>query len=61
MQPRRGRPRKAPGADSAEKPEKMRMIREDEDGDGLDISLEELQGIDSEMMDAGVCAYVVDA
>ncbi|XP_053492769.1 separin isoform X2 [Ictalurus furcatus] len=52
MQPRRGRPRKALGADGAEKPERMRMIREDEDGDGLDISLEELQGIDSEMMDA---------
>ncbi|KAK3575127.1 hypothetical protein QTP86_020811 [Hemibagrus guttatus] len=47
MQPRRGRSRKAQSADD---PERMRMIREDEGGDGLDISLEDLQESDTEMV-----------
>ncbi|MCJ8729137.1 hypothetical protein PDJAM_G00102520 [Pangasius djambal] len=51
-QPRRGRSRKAPSSDDVEKPERMRMIREDEDGDGLDISLEDLHESDSEMVNA---------
>lgn len=53
-QPRRGRSRKAQSSDDVEKPEKMRMSREDECGDGLDISLEDLQETDSEM-NAGAC------
>ncbi|MCI4374988.1 hypothetical protein PGIGA_G00103820 [Pangasianodon gigas] len=60
-QPRRGRSRKAPSSDDVEKPERMRMIREDEDGDGLDISLEDLHESDSEMVNTGGAADGPDA
>lgn len=57
MQPRRGRSRKAQSSDDVEKPERMRMIREDKD-EGLDISLEDLPVSDSEMANTGVFACV---
>ncbi|XP_066521255.1 separin isoform X2 [Hoplias malabaricus] len=45
--PRRGRPRKDQKPNTTDQPEKMRMIKEDEDENRLDISLEDLQESDS--------------
>lgn len=58
MQPRRGRSRKAQSSNDVDKPERMRMIREDMDGDSLDISLEDLQESESEMVNTGESACV---
>ncbi|KAI2663698.1 Separin [Labeo rohita] len=49
---RRGRPKKSQSSEATEEPEKMRMIKEDEDV-LLDISLEELRGSDTEINDTG--------
>uniref|UniRef100_A0A8B9LAL5 separase n=1 Tax=Astyanax mexicanus TaxID=7994 RepID=A0A8B9LAL5_ASTMX len=51
--PRRGRSRKAQNSNGVEPPERMRMIKEDEDEEGLDISLENLQESDSETQNTG--------
>ncbi|KAF5897593.1 separin, partial [Clarias magur] len=48
--PRRGRGRKAASVGDVDKPERMRMIREDEDEGGLEISLEDLHESDSELV-----------
>ncbi|XP_030634480.1 separin [Chanos chanos] len=50
--PRRGRSRKAQSSDALEEPERMRMIREDEDEGGLDTSLEQLTESVSETQEA---------
>ncbi|XP_067316142.1 separin isoform X2 [Pseudorasbora parva] len=50
---RRGRSKKSQSSEVTEGPEKMRMIKEDEDEVLLDVSLEELRGSDSEINDRG--------
>ncbi|XP_067229495.1 separin isoform X1 [Chanodichthys erythropterus] len=50
---RRGRSKKSQSSEVTEEPEKMRMIKEDEDEVLLDVSLEELRGSDSEINDTG--------
>ncbi|XP_051562768.1 separin-like isoform X2 [Myxocyprinus asiaticus] len=50
---RRGRPKKSQSSEVTEEPERMRMIKEDEDEILLNISLEELRGSDTEMKDTG--------
>ncbi|XP_059426784.1 separin [Carassius carassius] len=49
---RRGRPKKSQSSEATEEPEKMRMIKEDDEV-LLDISLEELRGSDTEINDRG--------
>uniref|UniRef100_A0A8C2L746 separase n=1 Tax=Cyprinus carpio TaxID=7962 RepID=A0A8C2L746_CYPCA len=51
---RRGRPKKSQSSEATEEPERMRMIKEDDEV-LLDISLEELRGSDTEINDTGVC------
>ncbi|XP_051996262.1 separin [Xyrauchen texanus] len=50
---RRGRPKKSQSSEVTEEPERMRMIKEDENEVLLNISLEELRGSDTEMKDTG--------
>uniref|UniRef100_A0A8C1V9L5 separase n=1 Tax=Cyprinus carpio TaxID=7962 RepID=A0A8C1V9L5_CYPCA len=50
---RRGRPKKSQSSEATEEPERMRMIKEDDEV-LLDISLEELRGSDTEINDTGV-------
>ncbi|XP_072539170.1 separin [Salminus brasiliensis] len=54
--PRRGRSRKAQSSNDVEQPERMRMIKEDEDEDALDVSLENLQESDSEILNTEITA-----
>lgn len=56
--PRRGRSKKSQSSEVTEEPERMRMIKEDEDEVLLNISLEELRGSDTEMKDTGVYVCV---
>ncbi|XP_077054466.1 separin isoform X1 [Siphateles boraxobius] len=50
---RRGRSKKSQSSEVTEEPERMRMIKEDEDEVLLDVSLEELRGSDTEINDTG--------
>ncbi|KAG1942617.1 separin [Pimephales promelas] len=50
---RRGRSKKSQSSEVTEEPERMRVIKEDEDNVLLDVSLEELRGSDTEINDTG--------
>ncbi|KAL7891419.1 hypothetical protein AOLI_G00008950 [Acnodon oligacanthus] len=58
--PRRGRSKKGQNSNDLEQPERMRMIKEDED-EGLDVSLEDLQESDSETLNIESPADAPDA
>uniref|UniRef100_A0A671RHH8 separase n=1 Tax=Sinocyclocheilus anshuiensis TaxID=1608454 RepID=A0A671RHH8_9TELE len=53
---RRGRPKKSQSSEATEEPERMRMIKEDDEV-LLNISLEELRGSDTEINDTGVVFF----
>lgn len=51
----RGRPKKSTSSAATEEPERMRMIKEEEQEVLLNVSLEELRGSDTETNDTGMC------